>query len=225
MKSCILCFALILNQHCFSNSADSLHKEKKKRNNLIEVGTIHGNLFNGDRFYPVMRKERIWSYTRYHKKWLGRIEYYTFYSGIRKSAEIKSIRDFNEGDVIYTNFNSIRLGIGRKIAIGSFLIAPSFLITYRYNGGQDVFIEMKDASIWDEPIIDVVHLRSFGAGLGSGISYVIKKRISLGADANLCYNFEKERPSQLGYLKPEGSIHYTPHRAYSTCHLRLGVLF
>ena len=225
MKGCILCFALFSILHCFSASADSLSRKKKDRNNLFEIGTIHVNLFNGDKFYPVMHKERIWSYTRYHNNWLVNIEYYSFYSGTRKSARITSFRDFNEGEVFYTGFSSLRLGVGHTLSFGNFVLSPTFLITYRFNGAQEAYITTNNFSLWDEPITDVVHLRSFGAGLGSGISYIIKKRISLGMDGNLGYNFEKERPSQLGYLKPEGSIQYTPLRTYSTCHLRFGVLF
>jgi hypothetical protein len=225
MRFCLICLIVFISQYSFSMDVDSIgHKRIKTRKNLIENGLAYFNLFNKDPYHRMLKVSN-WAYTRYFRhEFSAKVEYFSYGSSTRHVANIKSSEDLKRGEIIYTDFRCVRFLFGKKLKFKNFVFSPLLSGNFRWDGYEEIFIGINPAAPWDKTQTELNRIKSLGIGIGGGIGYIFKNKISITVEDHLMYNFEKIHYKDFKFVK-SSDISYSPQKVWSTLHIRLGFLF
>lgn len=188
--------------------------------NLIEIGEAYVNLFDGNGYVFALNPN--FSYTRFWvHEFFTKAEYYHY--DVPNEKVTKSGHQAT-GDVLSTNFRTVRIGLGKEFNIKKFLIAPYLCANYRWGFGENVVAFFDPKYSW-EMKGDRNPMKSFGCGAGMKISYIFHKHYSLGLEGNYSYNNEKRHFVLYPNNMNDGIDRFQPNRRYSTLQIKVGYLF
>ncbi len=200
-------------------------KPLRKKHNIIEYSLNSLNLFDGQGYKLTEPRFNV-SYTRFiYKQYFVKIEYFE-YARINQINDNKTSFDSKRGDVDFTNFEFVRMNIGKQFRCKNFVIQPSISANYRWGFGEHYFWDIRQGG-WGGPIFNSNKMKSLGIGTGVNIGYHINQYFIVSIEGNYAYNFEKYNFEFKGEVTKEDSdaFNFKPNRKYSTLQFKLGYKF
>lgn len=202
--------------------SDSLNRKL-----ILELGNTFANMHRGNnesfrRSHPLFRYLSLTTY--FYKSYFINTQYNSILIGTKYyQKHITNFRAIAPGEILTYQFNLIRLNVGKSFHLNRIMISPYVSGNRRFGMGEEIFIGMNNYSLWDEYTTSRTEYRSFGIGLGCSINYLFKKRLSIGTESNLSYNFEKINPQPGANIDP-ANYGVIPSRFFSTLHFKIGYM-
>lgn len=224
MKLAACIFIIICNFNLFAI-------KKEPSNNIrrvtLEIGNTYADMYGNDNdFYQkVIYGPKFFSVTAYaHKPYFIGVQYNKISIGTHYYVDnLSNPSNMKPGSTLVYSFGCVRINAGRSFKLKNFILNPYLSYNRRFGNGEEFFVDTVRGSLWGEYLTSRSEYRSNGIGIGLGINYLIKNRITLGIEANLNYNFEKINPQPGTTIKPS-DYGFKPSRWFSLVNYKIGYL-
>lgn len=193
----------------------------------LEIGNTYVDMYGNDNdFYQkVVYGPKFFSVTAYvYKPYFISAQYNHVYVGTHYYLDnISTPANMTPGSTLAYYFRCYRLNVGRTFKLKNFTFNPHLSFNRRFGLGELFFVDTVRSHPWGGTIESRSEYRSNGVGIGLGINYLIRNRITLGIEANFNYNFEKINPQPGTTINPS-DYGFKPSRWFSLLNYKIGYL-